>query len=67
MIIGIEPHILEHQVKQTLENIANKAAGIDETPVKFIKNFQNDAIKVLLVVHKPTIGKDHSNTRIRQC
>ena len=43
----LEPHILESEVKWTLESMANKASGGDGIPVELFKILKDDAVKVL--------------------
>ena len=48
MITHIKPHILECEVKWSLESIAmNKASGGDTIPVKLFQILKDDAVKVL--------------------
>ena len=48
MITGLEPDILEHEVKWALRSIAmNKASGGNGIPVKLFQILKDDAVKVL--------------------
>ena len=48
VITGLEPDILEHEVKWTLESITmNKASGGDGILVKLFQILKDDAVKVL--------------------
>ena len=48
VIIHLEPDILEHEVKWTLESIStNKAIGGDGIPVELFQILKDDAVKVL--------------------
>ena len=48
MIIHLEPHILECQVKCASESIIlNKASGGDGIPVELFQILKDDAVKVL--------------------
>ena len=48
MITGLEPDILEWEVKWALESITtNKASGGDGIPVELFQILKNDAVKVL--------------------
>ena len=48
VITGLEPDILEHEVKWTLESITmNKASGGDGIPVDLFRIMKDDAVKVL--------------------
>ena len=48
MITHLEPDILEHEVKWTLESIiTNKACGGDGIPVELSQILKDDAVKVL--------------------
>ena len=48
VITNLEPHILECEVKWTLESITmNKASGSDEIPIELFQILKDDAVKVL--------------------
>ena len=48
VITGLEPDILEYEVKWVLESITtNKASGGDGIPVELFQILKDDAIKVL--------------------
>ena len=48
MITHLEPHILEYEVKWTLESITmNKASGRDGIPVELFQILKDDSVKVL--------------------
>ena len=48
MITGLQPDILECEVKWALGSIAtNKASGGDGIPVELFQNLKDDAVKVL--------------------
>ena len=48
VITHLEPDILEHEVKWTLENITmNNASGGDGIPVELFQILKDDAVKVL--------------------
>ena len=48
VIIHLEPHILECEVKWALESITtNKASGGDGIPVELLQILKDDAVKVL--------------------
>ena len=48
MITGLEPDILEFEVKWALESITmNKASGGDAIPAKLFQVLKDDAVKVL--------------------
>ena len=78
MITHLEPDILEHEVKWTLESIStNKAIGGDGIPVELFQILKDDAVKVLHSIHQhilktqqwPQMEKVsfHSNLKERQC
>ena len=75
---GVEPDILECEVKWALESITtNNASGGDGIPVELFQILKDDAVKVLHSIYQQ-IGKKavatglekvsfHSNPKERQC
>ena len=81
VIAGLEPDILECEVKRSLESITtNQASGGDGIPVELFQMLKDDAVKVLhSICHqiwktqqwsqnwKRSDWKGHSNPKERQC
>ena len=59
VIIHLEPHILECEVKWALESITtNKASGGDGIPVELFQILKDEAVKVLYSIYQQ-IWKTH--------
>ena len=81
VIIHLEPHILQCEVKWTFERsiTTNKASGGDGIPVELFQILKDDAVKVLhsifqqICLEKSAVATGlekvsfHSNTKERQC
>ena len=53
MIIGLEPDILECEVKWTIESITmNKAGGGDGIPVELFQTLKDDSVEVLHSIYQ---------------
>ena len=74
VIIPLEPHILECEVKCALGSItANKASGSDGIPVELFQILKDDAVKVPANLENSAVATGlekvsfHSNPKERQC